>query len=166
MKSGALIPRFALLLLPVACGEAAEESPAASPASALEVVQAGRLAQTTELAFDRLIWDLAEQFHRNLSEEMHAELMASLDLRAFERQLAALYEEALTQEELDRLARHYADPDTQWALDLQARLFDRSYEIGDAWGREAGERIGQRMAQLEAEGVPTLTAPPLPPDED
>jgi len=70
-------------------------------------------------------------------------------------QVAVLYAERLTADELNELIKFYKSPIGAKFIQLQPELVQQSMQLGQAWGRKIGQEIDQEVRkQLKERGVP------------
>ena len=70
-------------------------------------------------------------------------------------QIAALYAEKLTADEINEIIRFYKTPIGAKFIQLQPELVQQSMQLGQAWGRKIGQEIEQDVRkQLKDRGVP------------
>ena len=70
-------------------------------------------------------------------------------------QVAVLYAERLTADDLNELIKFYKSPIGAKFIQLQPELVQQSMQLGQAWGRKIGQEIDQEVRkQLKERGVP------------
>jgi len=70
-------------------------------------------------------------------------------------QIAALYAEKLTADEINEIIKFYKTPVGTRFVQLQPELVQQSMVLGQAWGRKIGQEIDQEVRkQLKDRGVP------------
>jgi len=70
-------------------------------------------------------------------------------------QIAALYADKLTADEINEIIRFYKTPIGAKFIQLQPELVQQSMQLGQAWGRKIGQEIEQDVRkQLKDRGVP------------
>ena len=70
-------------------------------------------------------------------------------------QIAALYAEKLTADEINEIIKFYKTPVGSRFVQLQPELVQQSMQLGQTWGRKIGQEIDQEVRkQLKDRGVP------------
>jgi hypothetical protein len=110
------------------------------------------LTQQLEGAFVKLRPDQAntiKEVFRLMPERFSQRKQEAFD------QVAVVFAQNFTADELKELARFYRSPVGAKYVQLQPELFKQSMAIGQAWGRKIGQQIEQEVRQeLKQRGVP------------
>jgi uncharacterized protein len=164
MRYRALLLAAALLALPLSspCVRAQSTADQARLAAARQMMQVAGVARQFSQVMPVLMRQLAEGFvavapdKAKVIAEVFAQLGSKFDERKGELidQVAALYAEQLTLEELNAVTEFYRSPAGAKMMSIQPQVMRQAMQLGQRWGAQLGREIEEEVRrELKKRGI-------------